>query len=336
MHCAHADQYGVCSTCFGELSLSIPMDTNLGQITCTTFSGKQSQIVLSTKHLDNSAAVEAIVLELWKRAFLKVADDENSYILSDAIKNEDVRIVVYQKDAANINDIYAVKTIEELNITRVSELTSIGIRVMNPDPDEVSPLVEIDVSLNRRLASFTYEFLHYIRAVGMTLDVNGNYEIDLKDWDWSKKIMTLPLRHINMSDHSRDVAMMLESSVGKMQERDQNVNPDAALVELYELVNDQLDINLAVLSVVMYSIMIVSAENGDYSLPKPWTPNGLGVMKLSMANRSLAAAMAFQEHREVFTDPGSFLKTNRPNHPMDMLVMPGEISKQMVWKFHGT
>ncbi|EKD89527.1 MAG: hypothetical protein ACD_33C00046G0008 [uncultured bacterium] len=113
---------------------------------------------------------------------------------------------------------------------------------------------------------------------------------------------------------------MLESSVDKLQERDKHVSVDTALIELFDLVNDKLTVNLAVLDVVIYGTMVVSAEDGNYTLPKNWSTNGLGIMRLSMANRSLSAAMAYEGHREVIVNPNSFINTNRTEHPFDKLL----------------
>jgi hypothetical protein len=114
-----------------------------------------------------------------------------------------------------------------------------------------------------------------------------------------------------------------------MQDRDKNVRPDDALIELYDLVNSKLDVNLTVLDVVLYEAMIVSAEDGDYSLPKPWTDEGLGVMSLSMLSRSLSATMAFEDHREAITDPISFISTNRMDHPFDVALCPREVFEHL-------
>jgi hypothetical protein len=128
-----------------------------------------------------------------------------------------------------------------------------------------------------------------------------------------------------MSDHSRDIAQMLESSVDKLQERDKNASPDAALVDLFDLVNEKLTVNVAVLDVVLYANMVTSMEDHDYSMPKPGTPAGLGIMKLTMAGRSLSATMAYEGHREVITDPLSYVEHNRLDHPMDGVLMPAEV-----------
>lgn len=325
IHCAHPDPYGICSTCFGELSLSVPEGTNIGQMCCTSLAQKSSQNVLSVKHLDGSSVVDGIILEREDRKYVKVAADDNSYMLADELKGAQVKLIIRADNAANITDVMDAKEVTELNITRVSELADIGLQVTHKGV--VHEPVVINVSLGRRLASMTYEMLTHIRKHGWTIDDrNGNYIFDMTDWEWDKPFLTLPLKHFNMSDHSRDIASMLESSVDKLQERDQNkASPDAALIELFDLVNDKLTVNVAVLDVVLYGSMVVSIEKGDYSLPKPWTPAGLGVMKLSMAYRSLASAMAYEGHRDIITDPLSYVSTNRIGHPMDGVLMPAEV-----------
>jgi hypothetical protein len=332
LHCSCKDPYGICATCFGELSLSVPDGTNIGQMCCTSLAQKSSQNVLSVKHLDGSSVVEGIELTVEERKFLKAAPDDNSYMLSEKLKGKKVTLVIPPEKAANITDIMEVKNIEDLNITRVSELDELGMVVEDPaHPDAEPEKPVLDVSLNRRLSSMTYALLTYVRQHGWGVDERGNYTVDMKDWDWNQSILTLPLKHFNMSDHSKDIASMLESSVEKMQERDAQVAPDAALVELFDLVNKKLKVNLAVLEVVQLGQMIVSAERGLYEIPKPWTPSSLGIMKLSMAHRSAAAAMAFENHREFITSPLSFTEVNRPDHPFDAVLMPAEVQALKGW-----
>jgi hypothetical protein len=118
------------------------------------------------------------------------------------------------------------------------------------------------------------------------------------------------------------VAHLLESSVKQLQDRDTDTSADAVIVELYNLVNEKLTVNLAVLECVLYATMVVSSSKNDFSLPKTWTERGLGVMRYSMQNRSLSAAMAFQGHRDIIVSPNSFVYTNRPEHIFDKLLVP--------------
>lgn len=326
VHCAHPDPYGICATCFGQLSLSVPENTNIGQMCCTSLAQKSSQSVLSLKHLVGSSVIEGIDLLPSDRQYLKVSNDENSYLLADALKSKHIWLVISPDSAASITDVMEVKDVTSLNITRVSEMDTIALRVQR-NKDVVEEVL-LEVHKGRRFSSMTYPLLHYIRAHGWTVDSRGNYVIDLQDWDWTQPILTLPLRHFSMSDHSKELANFLESSVEKMHERDQHVDPDAALVEWFGIVNAKLTVNLAVLEVVWYGSMIESAERHAYGLPKPWTSRATGVMKVSMANRSLGPTMAYEQHRDVITAPASYTMTNRPDHPMDAVVMPYEVLVQ--------
>lgn len=326
VHCACPDPYGVCATCFGQLWLSVPVGTNIGQMCCTSLAQKSSQSVLSVKHHDGSSVVDPIVLDTEAKMYLKVATDDNNYLLADGLKNKKVQLVIAQENASNITDIMEVKDVADLNITRVSELTHMGLRV------DDKPLVTLDVSQNRRLASMTTPLLRYIREKGWGFDEKNNFTIDMSEWDWSVPILSLPLKHFNLSDHSRDIASFLESSVEKMQERDNTVSPDAALIELFTLINAKLSVNLAVIEVVLYAAMIVSAARDNYELPKPWTDRRLGVMKLSMLYRSLAPLMAYEGHRDAFVEPMSFTETNRTDHPMDGVLMPLEVEAAKGWQ----
>lgn len=324
IHCAHPDPYGVCATCFGELSLSVLDDrTNLGHMCCTSMTQKSSQSVLSVKHLDSSAAVEPASLTPEEKKFFKISADGMSYLLADRLKGKTVKLIIPAMFAPNITDVLANHSIDDLNIRQVSEMREIAVQVKEGnvefDPERVN------TSKDRRLASLTYPMLRHIRKVRWDFNANNDYVIDMTGWDWNEPVMTLPLIHFNMSDHSKDIASMLESSKKQMEARDKDVSPDAFLVELYNLVNDKLTVNLAVLEVVLYGAMIISAEEDDYRLPKPWTDRGLGVMDMTMDRRSLSATMAYEGHYDVFISPESYTKKNRPDHPMDALICPVEV-----------
>lgn len=319
LSCAHPDPYGVCTTCFGQLSESVPAETNIGHMCCTSMTQKSSQSVLSVKHIDGSSVVEGITLELFERKYLKVAGDDNSYMLGDALRGKDVKLIIPAESAVNITDIMRVDKVEDLNIMRVSELDIIGLRI---DTGDLIDELTIQVNIGRRQASMTYPLLRHIRENSWSVNAKGDYVVDLKGYDWTQPFLTLPLKHINMSDHSKDISTMLESSVSQMHDRDKVVSPQALLAELYDLVNSKLSVNLAVLDMVLYGAMIRSADDRDYGLPKPWTKQGIGVMSLSMANRSLSAAMAYEGHRDLIVSPMSYILRNRPDHPMDGILLP--------------
>lgn len=328
LHCAHPDPMGVCSVCFGGLADSIPPNSNLGHACSTFLTQKSSQSVLSVKHLDSSATIEAILLSDGDKMLLKATVDGNSYQLADRLKQCKISLVISADEASNITDIRDVGDVRQLVITRVSELETIGIVVNNGKV--ISEGQAVNVTVERRKASMTYELLQHIRENGWTVDNRGNYLIDMSGWDWDKPILTLPLKHFNMSDHAAEIAKLLEGSVKEIMVRDRFVNPDSMLGELFVLVNRKLSVNLAPLEVTFYTAMIISAESCNYSLPKPWTTGGVGVMKKTMSFRSLSGAMAFENHVRVILNPDSFALTNRVEHVFDALLMPREINSHGV------
>jgi hypothetical protein len=323
--CEHPDPYGVCSACFGDLSLSVAPETNIGQMTSSSFAQKSSQSVLSVRHEDGSSVVDGIQLDDYCKTFVAVGADESSYLLAAKLKNSKVSLILDADSAANITDINDVDDIYKLNITRVVELEEIGFAIGSEQIDKEGMIYgSIPVNVARRKASFTYQLLAHIKKYGWSVNEAGNYVFDMSEWDFSMPILTLPLKHINMSDHSHEIAELLESSVTNMYARDKLITPSSLLVELFNLVNDKLTVNLAVLEVVLYSAMIISAEDGDYSLPKPWTDSSVGVMALTMTNRSMGSAMAFEYHADNLKDPNNYIHTNRMDHLMDGILMPAE------------
>ncbi len=276
--------------------------------------------MLSTKHLLTSAAIEPVTVGPISMRYLKVGTDKSSYLLADRLlKSASVKLVIPTAKINGITDILSVDQVEDLDITRICQLEDIGFVIRDGN---VADNVVIDVSVGRRLASLTYPMLNYIRSMGWEVDERGNYVFDMTQWDWNEPVLILPLKHINMSDHSAEIASMLESRVDNLKKRDTGEAPSAVLMDLYNLINLKLSVNIAVIEIVIYAAMIVSAEKEDYSLPKPWTTSSLGVMRLTMSYRSLSSAMAFEGHRDVIYSPISYNVVNRQDHPMDAIVMP--------------
>jgi len=118
---------------------------------------------------------------------------------------------------------------------------------------------------------------------------------------------------------------MIESRVTELKKRDKFTSPTMLLRDFHDLVNEKLDIHLSILEAILYGVMIVSAEDNNYALPKPDGKRGFGVMRRIMAMRSLSASFAFQQHREVILSPQTYLVTDRPDHPYDALLMPREV-----------
>jgi len=323
-NCFHPDPSGVCRVCFGKISDSIPDNTNLGQLCATYVTQQSSQAVLSVKHLDGTATVEPAILTQEDQKFLQVVGGGNSYKLSDRLKGNKISIIVKASEVKNLTDVLEIDDILKLQTPRVTEIKAISVQVTT---DKMIYDQEIQVNEKRRLSSFTHDMLRHVREKKWTYDQHGNVVIDMDGWDFEKSILTLPLRTFNMSDHSREIAVMIESCVEDTEKRDNFMSPASLLVDLFTLVNEKLNVNLAILEVVLYAAMIVSAEENDYALPKPWGKQGMGVMRLTMDYRNLAPRMAYERHGEIITNPATYLLPNRFEHIFDGLIMPREVTQ---------
>lgn len=324
LHCAHPDPAGVCSTCFGDLAFNVPPNANIGQWCATNMAEQATQALLSAKHLDRSSSLERIHIDEKFRQYLIGGQDNSSYCLSKEIEDKDVYIELLKTQIESLNDIRKVEDVAEHPPEHYSELNVINLTVV----DGIRSIpVGIPVGIQgSRNASLSHEMLNYIREHGMkTLQSDRSedrYSVDMADWNWDDPILVMPAKHFNNSDHVDQVARMLESRVAEMRKRSVLVSADKMIVDLFDYVNWKLNVNLAPLEVILYATTVVSVENNDYSLPKPWTTSQPSVLSVTMKGRSLSVLMAFEKQYEALHDPTSFLFTNRFNHVFDGIYTP--------------
>lgn len=198
--CNHPDPYGICEVCYGETALAIPANSNLGHITCVSMTGVLGQNILSTKHFDGSSVVEGIVLDQFQKKYLNAPVNGNSYFLNDTIKkSKKVKFVFRAKDATGLTDIELVSNISKLSLARVSEFETVGLHIT--DRQDNTEEVSLDVHINNRLSSMSYDMLDYVRSKKWEVVNNDFYSVDMSEWDYKKPILVLPLRHFNMNLH---------------------------------------------------------------------------------------------------------------------------------------
>jgi hypothetical protein len=196
--CQHPDPYGVCEVCFGEASLTVPEHTNLGHMACVSMNSIVTQLVLSTKHYDGSSVVEGIRLDPHDKKYVSALVNGNDYWLSNDLKNKKLTIKIDPRDAKGLADVSSVSDVNKLTISRVSELEVIHLIIDNGKG--VIDEVPITVAVNKRLANLTHAVLRHCKKNGWEITADNKYLIDMTGWDWTQPILSLPLRHFNMSD----------------------------------------------------------------------------------------------------------------------------------------
>ncbi len=350
LHCAHPDPAGVCSTCFGELAFNVPPGANIGQWCATTMAEQATQALLSAKHLERTMALERLSIEPEYAKYIQGGSDNTSYVLNKLIEDKDVSIILKRVQAESLHDIKTVDDIRHHPEDHYSEMTILNLRVAEPVEAAAQDArtsniklgslvrpIQIEVGTQgSREASLSYEMLEYIKEHGYkTIPASAEaprgqkgedlYEINLEDWNWDDPILVLPAKHFNNSDHVEQVAKKLESRVAEMRKRSREETADRMLIGeagLFDFVNRKLNVNLSCLEVILYATTVVSVEQNDYSLPKPWTPSQPSVLSMTMRNRSLSVDFAFEKQYEALIDAASFIYTNRFDHPFDGIYTP--------------
>lgn len=324
-HCAHPDPNGVCETCLGAISLTIPKKTNLGQLMTTDLYAFIIQLQLSKKHYLANSVVQKLKVEGEAAKFLQVGKDGISYYMTDHLKDKKYKMIISHDEGRSLTDLTYLTDISRVSIARLTEIGSMSLEI---DYGQYSDRFPMILGTGKRMASFSHEMLLYVKEKYWEIDKDNRFIIDMSDWDVTKPFAYVPMKNDSLIDFSLGFKAHIESEVKKEDLRDRFTDPDTFLLDTYELLNKKLAINMAQVEVAVYGIMIRSALNSDYALPKPWSDKGIGVMSRSMALRDLAATMAFEKHTIIFSSVESFINTNRPFHPMSYVLQPQEMTKE--------
>lgn len=321
--CKHPDPHSVCSVCFGKLSENVTPEANIGHVCAATMTRQTSQSVLSTKHLDASSKSEPIILTDAGKTFFTVGGNGNTFMLRKETVHDKIQMVVSQAEAPGLTDIHVVMNIDDINPARITEVEYVEFRQLGKDGDYHQS--QICVSQNGRRAMFTTDFLKYLKVHRWEQDARGNFVFDFTHWDYTKPIMTLPEMEYSFALHSHQIAEIIESRMKEIGERMKPESPAATLSELFDLVNSKLNVNLALLEVILYATMISNGEIDDFGLARNSPTRSLGVADMTLRNRSLSAAYAYEKQLMLITDPRSFFKLGRPDSVFDAFIAPKEV-----------
>lgn len=320
--CCETKQRGyICTTCYGDLALSVPKQTNLGHVAATEVGGKITQRVLSNKHLDQSSMIEQIVLDDFERRFMQVMGKDGSKLgLADEIAKLPVKLTFARECTPYLADIKAVDEIPEHALPRYSQITDVTFNVHHKNGQTESATVGVAVS--SRIGYFTAPFLKHIKHVGWSLTPEGNYEISLDGWDVKRPIFALPMKQMNMMDFKLEVEGMLKRS--KAYPAGKNSpdlsNPQVMSDEIgafFDLLNKRIDANFAHVEVMIQATLIVSEEGRDYRIPHPWETREFGRYTDILRFRSLSGALAYEKQADTLNNPASFLVKQRQSHSYD-------------------
>ena len=324
MKCNHKDKRAVCSACFGELAFSVPLTSSLGHYATAYLTSIISQAILSTKHLAVSAESSKIVLDGDAVRFFMVKDTNKYMFKANALSKVKSKYYV----SIDIDNAYGVKDLvyKDMNVykldpQRVSRIKSFCIKIVNPN--DTVELINIPVQVNNRAGYFTYEFLQHIIDQGFILTDENTYDIPLDNWDTKNHFIVLPEIEFNFlalaTYIKNELKYMTKDKAGNIVETQESL-----LQKLFYIVNRKLNINIALLEVIIYAFSVKDGKNGNYDLARGTKDPELRRIADLLFGRSLGAGYGYENLLDNILNPKSFNGNNSVDHVLDSLLKPKE------------
>lgn len=322
--CRHADRYGFCSTCYGELYYSVPKNTNIGHIGPTEVLGPVGQLILSQKHYNGAATSIKFNLNEAHLKWLEITNDGLSVKLTDELVGKVAAISFKPKEIKNMLDLDIVDEEEddELTGSQLSALSSIVISYHNGVGLEN---ITINLSKARNLPVFSNELIKYIRMNGWYINAEGRYEIDMRNWEYSENILDMPLAQFSAPMYMKLIQEFIRGTNMKGDKTDNDTvlnyeNLGDALISFRNIVALKLNINITQLAIILQATKIANVVDRDYRPPVLKSDGVARKFNELMAFRSAVTGYAYQYQRRVMFRPESFLIYKRPPHYLDYLM----------------
>jgi len=318
IRCKLENKRHICTACFGRLSNNVPRHSNIGHLTLTVLSAIISQLILSTKHITTSASTDSITLTGDMREYFIVKNKDTYAFRANTINKKKLkhRLHIPQDQGFGLVDIHKSSDVNKLNLARVSKLTLVYLS--SEDVNGVIKEIPLMVRQGTRYGNLTYDFLAYIKQYGYSLDNNDRFVIDLDEWSTGVPLISLPQVEFSYIDLAKNIKEKFK------QLKDDTGTPEAFLHEIFNLVNSKLNINVALLEVIVYAFTVRDPVAGDYHLGRNSDTMGPTRMSNIVFNRSVGGAYAWELVLKTLLSPKSYYAANAINHPLDIMVKPNE------------
>lgn len=323
-YCNHPKDGTLCRYCLGEISDRIQRGINPGFALAVTKNEGITQETISIKHHLQSAVSGRFDLDEYYTRYLTMDEDGLEFYLSREVALSKVSIILNNREVSGMSNFTDIDSYSDGYLSRLSAISSVEIKtIVNNNKDTVT------IPLNRGSYKpyLTRAFIEYIRDYGYSFTETGeSIEIDMGQWDSENPLFELPERHDSVLEHMILVKAAIFGT-------DKNMKPkfrydlrdperlSEMVTDIFELVNEKFDINLSIIQLVLYCMSIRNSETGDYRPPKLFTNARLAGQQDIMSNRSLSAKAAYQLQFNMVTDPNSYIRFIRSNHPFDRLLM---------------
>lgn len=318
-NCQEPNPHHVCYKCLGEMHHNIPRHYNLGHTSAATMTRQTTQLVLSSKHVIESGESNAVEIRGGASKFIGINKSKSGYVLKESAAALKPRIVIEMNEGMGLNDIMDVEDIRDVNPMRVTRITYMELIVEDNGKEARHPN---EVSQANRRGYLTPLFLKRLKKDHWTVDEKGNFILDLSWLKPTESFLMLPEMEYSYSDHSLQIARMIESNIKDITDKNKDGGPEKVLQDLFQLVNIKLFVNIAALEVIVYANS--TPDEHSFKMSRGVEKPTMAIADQVIKSRSLGAAYAYEHTAQTITSPRNFFRLDRPDSPMDVLVCPKE------------
>lgn len=328
-YCHHPDDAVVCKYCLGEVAESFQRDGNVQYQATVQQNETVSQSTISVKHLLMSAESDSYTIDpFYTNLFDNSSNDKDISLASGVWLKHGVKLIFDRRDIMRLSDVISTDDFSQHDVSTFAKIRTVTL-VYQDDHKKDPEVHSVPLNHGSYMPFLTAEFLAYIRDYGYDI-VEGNIEVSLAHWPEGEVIFRLPERRSTVLE----AAIMLKKEIFaigdeakearvrlRMNLRDPMLMAKA-IRDIAELTNARFHVSLPIIELVMLAMMARDPENGDFRLPRKGTGARFAPQRAIMNGRSLGGKAPYERQYEMVVSPDSYLNEDRPDHPMDELLVP--------------
>jgi len=328
LYCGLSDKKKICSACIGTVADTIFERDNLGNLISTEVSRGAAQGLLSAKHLLITAISAKIKLNLLTKKYFMIRGDEfllfKANILNKKIK--EVYLKVRQDQVWGLDTLNRVSDVFAINVNKISRISDITLVIKGSTSIEE---IELPINNNSTFAHFTLEALAFIREHGYVTPDEDHFLININKFDNKKPIFKYDKVEFNLALLNKEFKSMLKTR--KFVYVDGVVRseftPDVLVQNVFDLLNSKLNINIALIEILIYTFTVKDLNNRNYDLGRGAVSHDVVGFKGAIDYRSIGASYDWDDLQNKILDPCLYEQDNKPSSPMDVFIKPHEVVK---------
>ena len=338
--CKHRGNGGVCYTCLGDISYSIPKGTALGHTSVVEFVARGSQLIMSIKHYDGSSVVLVFEISDLEKNFMRAGTTHDTIRLNPVMKKLKPKLLLpigVEDTDPGVQGIIGLPPNTDKDLLHIFRLTKLNEAeiLIEDSKSGFHEIHKITPSMTSRLGSLSKEMVAHILDHGYELTDNGKMVVDLEHWDYDLPFVKVPLRHLSTLDFLSGCESFIRSPAPSTSRKVGYTGPklteyadvSRAVTDLFNQVNEKMDVGMHHLEVIALTMMAPGDNKLDFNLPDYDRPVRFEKFDTIMNNRSFTGVAAYKGGTQYNKNVRSLIKGKRQRHLLDPIFYTPDMVK---------